>query len=85
MKKHPTLAASVISEKSVCILTFCAVYMFLLCVVRYRTVPYAVFLIMSCNPKDYRAVTVTRGDRETELPRDLLDINNIRHYAASIF
>ena len=56
MKNHPTLAASIISEKGVCILTSCAVYMLLLCVVLYYTVPYAVFLIMSCNPKDYRAV-----------------------------
>ena len=30
-------------------------------------------------------LTVTSGDRETELLSDLLDKNNIRHYAASIF
>jgi hypothetical protein len=36
------------------------------------------------NKPMYRS-TVTTGVRETELPSDLLDRKNIRHYAASIF
>jgi hypothetical protein len=35
--------------------------------------------------KPMHRLTVTSGDREAELPRDLLDKKNIRHYAASIF
>jgi hypothetical protein len=53
MKKLPTLAASFFLENSVCILTSCVVCMLLLS----RTVPYAVFLKMSYNTKDYRAVS----------------------------
>jgi hypothetical protein len=41
--------------------------------------------IAEVTNKPMHRLTVTSGDRETELPSDLLDIKNIRQYAASIF
>jgi hypothetical protein len=41
--------------------------------------------IAELKNKPMHRLTVTSGGRETELPSDLLDRKNIRHYAASIF
>ena len=41
--------------------------------------------VAAVTNKPMHRLTGTSGDRETLLPSDLLDRNNIRHYAASIF